>query len=140
MRFERRWVFSSRLSTIASVVPPLVRTTSHALFSLVFPSDCRICGRALRDVSRIPVCSGCLAKPEVLSAEFFCSSCRTPFQNAFPLDEQGRCPLCRLGLRGFDAAYCFGSYEGALRDLIHLFKYGKVQTLAAPLSDLLARS
>jgi ComF family protein len=54
------------------------------------------------------------------------------------LDEEGRCALCRLGLRGFDSAYCFGAYEGALRDAIHLFKYGKVQTLAGPLGDLLA--
>jgi len=45
--------------------------------------------------------------------------------------------LCRAGLRGFDAAYSFGSYEGVLRELIHLYKYGKVKTLARPLSDFL---
>jgi ComF family protein len=73
-----------------------------------------------------------------LIAEFFCVSCRTPFQNAFPLDAEGRCALCRTGLRGFDAAYCFGSYEGTLRELIHLYKYGRIQTLARPLADLLA--
>ena len=38
---------------------------------------------------------------------------------------------------GFDAAYSFGSYEGALRKLIHLFKYGKVESLANPLSRFL---
>lgn len=65
-------------------------------------------------------------------------SCRTPFLNAFPLDAEGRCPLCRAGLRGFDAAYCFGSYEGTLRELIHLYKYGRIQTLSQPLADLLA--
>jgi len=73
-----------------------------------------------------------------MSAEFFCVSCRTPFQNAFPLDADGRCALCRFGLRGFDAAYCFGSYEGVLRELIHLYKYGRVKTLARPLGALLA--
>jgi len=46
--------------------------------------------------------------------------------------------LCRSGLRGFDAAYCFGAYEGTLRELIHLYKYGRIQTLAHPLGDLLA--
>ena len=71
-------------------------------------------------------------------AEFFCVSCRTPFQNAFPLDAEGRCALCRTGLRGFDAAYCFGSYEGTLRELIHLYKYDRIQTLARPLAELLA--
>jgi ComF family protein len=54
------------------------------------------------------------------------------------LDDQGRCALCRLGVRGFDAAYSFGFYENELRTLIHLFKYGRVQTLAGPLGRLLA--
>lgn len=89
-------------------------------------------------ISRIPVCDTCLRSVKPLSAEYFCVSCRTPFQNAFPLDVDGRCSLCRLGLRGFDAAYCFGDYNGELRELIHLFKYGKVQSLAGPLSNLLA--
>ncbi len=44
--------------------------------------------------------------------------------------------MCRSGLRGFDAAYCFGAYEGVLRELIHLYKYGRVRTLARPLADL----
>jgi competence protein ComFC len=73
-----------------------------------------------------------------MMAEFFCVRCRTPFLNAFPLDAEGRCPLCRMGLRGFDAAYCFGSYEGTLRELIHLYKYGRIQTLSQPLADFLA--
>ena len=71
-------------------------------------------------------------------AEYFCVCCRTPFLNAFPLDEQGRCGLCRRGVSGFDAAYSFGFYEGELRELIHLFKYGRVQTLAKSLGKLLA--
>jgi ComF family protein len=79
-----------------------------------------------------------LKAPQPLSAEFYCVSCRTPFQNAFPLDAEGRCALCRYGLRGFDAAYCFGSYEGVLRELIHLYKYGRIKTLARPLGALLA--
>ena len=81
-----------------------------------------------------------MGTPEPLSAEFFCISCRTPFQNSFPLDAEGRCALCRSGLRGFDAAYSFGAYEGVLRELIHLYKYGKVRTLARPLSGWLAQA
>ena len=65
------------------------------------------------------------------SAEFFCVACRTPFLNRFPLDESGRCPLCRLGLTGFDAVYSYGSYEGSLRKLIHLFKYDKIYSPGA---------
>ena len=48
--------------------------------------------------------------------------------------------MCRSGLRGFDAAYSFGFYQGKLRELIHLYKYGKVRTLARPLGDLLLQA
>jgi ComF family protein len=56
------------------------------------------------------------------------------------LDEEGRCALCRNGLRGFDAAYSYGAYEGTLRKLIHLFKYSGIRPLAVPLAGLLLRS
>ena len=75
-----------------------------------------------------------------MDAEFYCVACKTPFLNQHPLDEAGRCLLCRLGIAGFDGVYSYGSYEGALRTLIHLFKYEKVHTLARPLGDMLARS
>jgi ComF family protein len=88
----------------------------------------------------VPVCRACLAKPEPLAAEYFCVQCRAPFLSRFPLDDQGRCALCRRGVRGFDAAYSFGFYEAELRQLIHLFKYGRVRTLAGPLAKLLARA
>ena len=88
----------------------------------------------------MPVCRACLAKPEPLAAEYFCVQCRSPFLSRFPLDDQGRCALCRRGARGFDAAYSFGFYEGELRQLIHLFKYQRIQTLSAPLGRLLARA
>jgi len=61
-----------------------------------------------------------------------------PFVNRFPLDDQGRCALCRLGVSGYDAVYTYGSYEGALRTLIHLFKYGGVRPLAGHFGKLLA--
>lgn len=112
---------------------------AELVFPLVFPDECRVCGEALRGVSRVPVCTRCLHDPQPLMAEYFCVSCRTPFLNHFPLDESGRCPLCRLGLTGFDAVYSYGSYEGSLRKLIHLFKYDKIYSLAQPLAGFLAR-
>jgi ComF family protein len=75
--------------------------------------------------------------PTAHSAEYYCAQCKTPFLNAFPLDLEGRCPLCRAGARNFEAAYCFGFYEGALRELIHLLKYDGMKPLARPLSEFL---
>jgi competence protein ComFC len=94
----------------------------------------------LRAVVRFPVCEVCIGEPEPLDAEYFCISCRTPFANSFPLDSEGRCALCRSGLRAFDAAYSYGAYGGTLRELIHLLKYRGIQPLAAPLGALLLRS
>lgn len=96
-----------------------------------------MCGVRLTDSTRIPVCRSCLSDPQPLDAEYFCVSCRTPFRNSFPLDVEGRCALCRGRLRGFDAAYCYGSYEGTLRKLIHLLKYAGIKPLAHPLGGLL---
>ncbi len=64
--------------------------------------------------------------------------CRAPFRSSAPLDEEGRCGLCRRGVLGFDAAYSFGFHEDTLRELIHLFKYGRIETLSKPLGRLLA--
>jgi competence protein ComFC len=136
----RGWIFSSRRFTRTALVvtPAFLRKTSSDFFALIFPDDCRICAAPLKEVTRIPVCRACLSKPAPLSAEYFCAECRTPFLNPYPLDENGLCGLCRHGLNNYDSAYSFGAYEGELRALIHLFKYGKIQTLAQPLGKLMA--
>jgi ComF family protein len=111
---------------------------SHRLLNLIFPDDCHVCGEALREFSRVPVCSRCLSDPKPFAAEFFCISCKTPFVNRAPLDEASQCSLCRLGTKGFDAAYTYGSYEGTLRQLVHLYKYGKMEPLAAKFGEMLS--
>ena len=125
-------------------MPPKVRAAvqkiSYGLFDLLFPDNCRLCDRALTEVTRVPICAECLAKPEPLAAEYYCTTCRAPFSSAFPLDANGRCALCRHGFHGFDEAYTFGFYDGVLRELIQTFKYGGIPTLARPLGQLLSRA
>jgi ComF family protein len=111
-----------------------------ALFNAAFPDDCRICEQPLRTVSRFPVCPSCISLPQAFTAEFFCSACRTPFVDSYPLDEHDLCTVCREGRVNFDSTCSFGSYDGALQQLIQLFKYGKIETLAEPLSRLLLRA
>lgn len=137
-----RWIFPTRWATVTSRpvdITVLGKLAGHAL-GLLFPADCRVCGVALHEVSRLPVCRACLDSVEPFTPEFSCVQCRTPFLNEFPLDADGRCPLCREGLSGFDAAYSFGSYDGTLRKLVHILKYERVRTMAAPLGTLLARA
>lgn len=113
------------------------RKVYAGLFGLLFPDTCRVCERPLKETNRYPVCAGCLAAAEPAVADYFCVACRMPFANPYPLDEQGLCGLCRRGLYGFDAAYSYGFYDGALRKLIHVFKYEGIETLAKPLARLL---
>ena len=60
--------------------------------------------------------------------------------DSYPLDEHDLCTVCRESLANFDSVYSFGSYEGTLRNLIHLLKYGRIETLADPLAKLLVRA
>lgn len=99
-----------------------------------------MCKRALVKWTRVPVCDECLHSPAPLDANYFCAVCNTPFINAYPLDESGVCAACRSGLRGFDRAASFGLYEGALRSLIHLFKYSGMKPLARPLAAFMERA
>ncbi len=45
--------------------------------------------------------------------------------------------MCRQGLRGFDKAYCYGEYDGPLRELIHLFKYRGMKPIGIRLARYL---
>jgi ComF family protein len=100
--------------------------------ALLFPEDCRLCDRPLEEFSKLPVCTDCLDQLKPYSADVFCERCGTAFTNGYPLDAEGICRLCRSGKVHFDASYAYGSYEGELRQLVHLLKYGRVET-AAPL-------
>lgn len=113
----------------------LTRGVATGVSCWLFPDHCRVCGGELIELSRIPVCASCLTSVQPLQADYICHQCGTPFSTARPLDETGRCALCRAGLIAYDAAYAYGYYEGVLQQLIHLFKYERV----LPLGKVLAR-
>lgn len=117
-----------------------MRRLAGSLLSTVVPASCQLCFNPLDNVSTIPVCPKCLHSVLPLEANFSCAGCRTPFLNPSPLDENGMCLLCSSGVNRFDAAYSYGVYDGELRELIHLLKYQRVESLAKPLGRLLLRS
>ena len=145
--YNRDWRWTFHLGIVQYRLPLSVSGPLRSFFgwagNLLYPADCRICETPLSTLTRVPVCDACLASSEPFEAEFVCVQCRTPFLNRAPLDEQGCCTLCRLGARGFDAAYSSGEYDGALRKLIRLFKYHGIvsleRTLVDRLSDALPR-
>lgn len=116
------------------------RRAAESLFSVLFPSDCKICGLPLLNISRLPVCPDCLASIHPVQGHI-CSICGERVLSTFAEpDEDGlrRCPVCRRVDRPFERAVAYGSYDGALRELIHLLKYGGVRPASKVLGRMLA--
>ena len=115
---------------------------AQSLFSVLFPSDCRICSQPLLNISRLPVCEECLAGIFPIRCEV-CSICGEGVVSSYAEpDEDGRlsCPVCRRLRRPFVRAVAYGSYDDALRELVHLLKYNGVRPAAAVLGRMLAEA
>ena len=117
-----------------------LRRSAESLFSVLFPSDCRICGLPLLNISRLPVCPECLNGISAVEGRV-CSICGERVLSSYALsDDDGwvRCPACRRIDRPFERAVAYGSYEGGLRELVHLLKYNGVRPAARVLGRMLA--
>jgi len=120
------------------------------LFVTLFPSDCRLCGSPLINISRLPVCEECLAAIQPIAGGV-CSICgermTSPFAFSagaaeFPSLEASAplCGLCRRLEPPYVKATAYGSYESGLRELIHLLKYNQVRPAAGVLGRMLAEA
>ena len=70
-----------------------------------------------------------------------CSTCGERLLSPYALlteQAEARCGLCRRLEPPFVKAVAYGSYEGGLRDLIHILKYGQVRPAANVLGRMLA--
>jgi ComF family protein len=115
---------------------------SEGLFSVLFPSDCRICGEPQLNISRLPVCPDCLAGIHPVRGKM-CSICGERVLSSYAnTDSEGlrHCPVCRRIKRPFGRAVAYGSYDGGLRELIHLLKYNGVRPAAKVLGRMLAEA
>jgi ComF family protein len=114
-----------------------VKAASTSLFSILFPSDCRICHAALTNIAVLPVCEPCLAQIVPLNGPL-CQICGEKLFHANAgTEEVPLCGICRRVGARFRRAAAYGAYEGALRELIHLFKYNGVMPAGKVLGGLL---
>ncbi len=119
-------------------VAPVV-TVVRSVFSVFFPSDCRLCGVPLVNVSRLPVCQECLDSIEPIRVPQ-CVQCGERLLPAQLLMGDARCRGCREFEPDFDRAVSCGEYAEALRGLIHLLKYDNVLPAAPVLGARLAEA
>lgn len=115
---------------------------AESIFAVLFPSDCRICGLPLVKISRLPVCQPCLDAILPISGGI-CVVCGERIFSPYAMSgsrEEPRCGLCRRIQPPFARATAYGSYEGGLRELIQLLKYGGVRPAANVLGRMLAEA
>jgi ComF family protein len=148
---QRRFVFSSSEDKIRAIetrgaakadsLISWMRVAAESLFATLFPADCRLCGTPLVNISRLPVCRDCLSQLRPISGAT-CSICGerlvSPYVLAGP--DEPKCGLCRRLQPPFERAVAYGSYQGGLRELIHLFKYEQVRPAASVLGRMLAEA
>ncbi len=117
----------------------MLSAAARSLLVTFFPSACRICNAPLHQLSRLPVCAECLSriKPATDPACALCG--QLLFSSAFEFSD-GLCGECRKTEPPFTRALAYGSYEGGLRELIHLLKYERVRPAAGVLGRMLGEA
>jgi ComF family protein len=129
-------------SSLVSSLVSSVSGVAESLFATLFPSDCRLCGAPLVNISRLPVCEECLSAMRPISGGV-CATCGERLVSPYAFsNERGepRCGLCRRLEPPFAKAAAYGSYDGGLRELIHLLKYEQVRPAANVLGRMLAEA
>jgi ComF family protein len=112
---------------------------AQGIFTTFFPSDCRLCGVPLTNISRLPVCRICRLEMTPISVATceICGEGLGALKSEFSLKT---CPACESARPDFIQATAYGAYDGKLRELIHLLKYEGVEPAAAVLGRMLAEA
>jgi ComF family protein len=125
--------------SVSKPTPADRATLLDALLAVVFAPVCGACGDPLGRPTLGPVCRRCWDSILPLTPPL-CDACGDPLPSwrtlSLPL---ARCPRCRRAERAIDRSRAIGAYDGALRAVIHAFKYGDRRSLARPLAELMRR-
>ena len=106
------------------------RPLTQFLGLVVFPSFCRLCGALLENPGERVVCRGCLARA-VPRRGPSCLCCGRFFDDA---GEAHFCQRCLADPPPFTRHRSAGRYEGRVKDLVLLLKYGGYSVLAGDLA------
>jgi len=114
-----------------------VKSAVDSVLAVLLAPSCAACGQLLEHPTEGPVCRLCWRSILPLTPPV-CDRCGDPLPTwraiSIPL---ARCPRCRRGTRHVDRARAIGSYDGALRAIVHALKYEGRRTLARPLAELM---
>ena len=98
---------------------------------------CAACNRPLEQPTQGPVCGACWQSIRPLTPPL-CDRCGDPLPSWRVVSRPiALCPRCRRAARFVDRGRAIGAYDGALRGIIHAFKYEGRRSLARPLGALM---
>jgi len=126
--------------TIVPSIASFLRSLADGTFTLLFPSNCRVCSEPLTAASRLPVCQECRDSIQPIEGNL-CSVCGERNRTFFGRDDGAEpvpCGLCRRAAPAYSRAVAFGPFEDALREVIHLLKYDRVLPAAGFLGGKLS--
>ncbi|PIP68393.1 MAG: hypothetical protein CO035_03340 [Candidatus Omnitrophica bacterium CG_4_9_14_0_2_um_filter_42_8] len=104
-----------------------------ALINLLYPAICRVCSKKLDEFDR-NICASCAGKLKERLPPF-CLRCGRQLKGDAEL--KAVCADCKNDMPHFDRAWSVCHYEGALKDLIHDFKYKKITSLSKDFANLI---
>ena len=100
---------------------------------VLFPSFCRRCGRLLDRAGERVVCRACWAEARPCRPSSWCTVCGRSLEGA---GESHVCRACVEAPPPFAVHRSCGAYDGALKDIILLFKYRKLSVLGRGLAGI----
>ena len=104
----------------------------HAVASLFYPATCVVCAANVERSEYL--CADCQrAAPRIVAP--FCAKCSEPFPGA--ITQTFRCANCENRVLHFDCAVAAYRSRGAVRKLVHEFKYARQRHLRYPVAGWL---
>lgn len=101
---------------------------------LLWARHCEVCGTLVGEMSRY-LCWDCLAALPVIRLPF-CTCCGDPVEGA--ITQGYLCSACVDRPPAFDAARSAVRFRGAIKDVLHRFKYASTTHVSRDLASLLA--
>ena len=118
----------------------ILTSLGNGVIAAAIAPACAVCETVLDEPLKGCVCRGCWAAVRPLTPPV-CDACGEPLARPplFPPSTTSRplCPACDGHRSTVTRARAIGEYDGALRDIIHAFKYDRRRSLGKPLATLM---
>jgi len=119
----------------------MIEYIKEGLLNFIFPLDCKICEKPIRESKGYSICEDCFKTIELIERPY-CIKCGKPLIPTvfFKQNRKILCLDCKRKKYSFEFSRSTGVYDKVLKKCIHLFKYYGEKKLAKPLGKLMVDS